>query len=288
MRRDSTKDVRERLLEAGVATFHQRGFNGCSVQDITEAAGVPKGSFYNHFESKEALGAAALEHFWQEGAGDRLQILSEPGRAPRDRLRAYFEQAAADMAAIDYTCGCLVGNLAAELSDQSKLVSAQLYAILASWASRRRDQRGWRSRDARQFRPERLGGRRPARPHRKDRPPAQAVRGRPLHPPPALTSPPRFFSTGIKMTGHLNTLAPPAHPPGPKAAAEPSALLADAPLRQRRSFDRLENSITEFAADTVTAGGHIPALGRGVELPAPANKGFAAPTRDTRIRQDIR
>jgi TetR/AcrR family transcriptional regulator, transcriptional repressor for nem operon len=135
MRRDATKDVRERLLEAGVATFRQRGFNGCSVQDITEAAGVPKGSFYNHFESKEALGAAALEHFWQDGA-DRLQILSEPGRAPRDRLRAYFEQAAADMAEIDYTCGCLVGNLTAELSDHSKLISAQLSAIFASWAKR--------------------------------------------------------------------------------------------------------------------------------------------------------
>ncbi|HEX9490380.1 MAG TPA: TetR family transcriptional regulator C-terminal domain-containing protein [Stellaceae bacterium] len=136
MRRDSTKDVRERLLEAGVATFHRLGFNGCSVQDITEAAGVPKGSFYNHFESKEALGAAALEHFWQDGACDRLQILSEPGRAPRERLRAYFEQAAAEMAALDYTCGCLVGNLAAELSDQSKLVSAQLSTIFASWARR--------------------------------------------------------------------------------------------------------------------------------------------------------
>jgi len=136
MRRDSTEDVRERLLEAGVATFQRLGFNGCSVQDITEAAGVPKGSFYNHFESKEALGAAALEHFWQDGACDRLQILREPGRAPRDRLRAYFEQAAADIAAIDYTCGCLVGNFAAELSDQSKLVSAQLSAIFASWAGR--------------------------------------------------------------------------------------------------------------------------------------------------------
>ncbi len=47
-------DVRERLLEAGVRIFSKSGFNGCSVQDITECAGVPKGSFYNHFDSKEA------------------------------------------------------------------------------------------------------------------------------------------------------------------------------------------------------------------------------------------
>ena len=56
--------VRDRLLQAGVLVFSRSGFNGSSVQDITDAAGVPKGSFYNHFDSKEGLGAAAIEHFW--------------------------------------------------------------------------------------------------------------------------------------------------------------------------------------------------------------------------------
>jgi TetR/AcrR family transcriptional repressor of nem operon len=58
-------NVRERLLDAGVEIFHRCGFNGCGVQEITEAAGVPKGSFYNHFASKEALGAAVLDSYWQ-------------------------------------------------------------------------------------------------------------------------------------------------------------------------------------------------------------------------------
>ena len=53
-------NVRERLLDAGLETLHRCGFNGCGVQEIAETAGVPKGSFYNHFESKEALGAAVL------------------------------------------------------------------------------------------------------------------------------------------------------------------------------------------------------------------------------------
>jgi TetR/AcrR family transcriptional repressor of nem operon len=51
---------REQLLSAGLATFHERGFNATSVQDITDAAGAPKGSFYNHLESKEALAAEAV------------------------------------------------------------------------------------------------------------------------------------------------------------------------------------------------------------------------------------
>jgi TetR/AcrR family transcriptional repressor of nem operon len=134
MARSSSHDVRERLLEAGVLTFSKSGFNGCSVQDITDAAGVPKGSFYNHFESKEALGAAALQHYWSEGSRDRVQLLTRTDVSPRERLRIYFEQAAAEIAAIDFTCGCLIGNMAAELSDHSPVIAAQLSAIFAGWS----------------------------------------------------------------------------------------------------------------------------------------------------------
>ena len=47
--------LREKLASSAVETLHASGFNGCSIQDITDAAGVPKGSFFNHFENKEAL-----------------------------------------------------------------------------------------------------------------------------------------------------------------------------------------------------------------------------------------
>src|SRR5580704_8357956 len=104
MTQTSTPPVRDRLLDAGVAMFRKSGFNGCSVQDITESAGVPKGSFYNHFDSKEALGAAALEHYWSDGACDRLLILDQTDLTPRERLRTYFAKASADVADMDFTC----------------------------------------------------------------------------------------------------------------------------------------------------------------------------------------
>ena len=82
-------NVREQLIEAGLQTLHLHGFNGSGVQDITDAAGVPKGSFYNHFESKEALALQALERFWQNGAGRRA-LLSDTSVEPVERLRRYF------------------------------------------------------------------------------------------------------------------------------------------------------------------------------------------------------
>jgi TetR/AcrR family transcriptional regulator, transcriptional repressor for nem operon len=55
--------VKEQLIVAGLNALLERGFNGVGVQEITEQAGVPKGSLYNHFESKQALGAEIVERY---------------------------------------------------------------------------------------------------------------------------------------------------------------------------------------------------------------------------------
>src|SRR5258707_15737264 len=101
-------NVRERLLDAGVEIFHRRGFNGCGVQEITDTAGVPKGSFYNHFESKEELGAAIVERYGRNSA--RRAILADKSIPPLDRLRRYFVALTEAYAGQDYGRGCLLGN----------------------------------------------------------------------------------------------------------------------------------------------------------------------------------
>jgi TetR/AcrR family transcriptional regulator, transcriptional repressor for nem operon len=125
-------NVREQIVVAGLETLHRCGFNGCGVQDITEAAGVPKGSFYNHFESKEALGVAVLDRYWQI-CGDQLRVLSDERVPPIDRLRGYFESLAGTIAGQGYTRGCLIGNFSIELADQSRLVRERLTEIFAAW-----------------------------------------------------------------------------------------------------------------------------------------------------------
>lgn len=128
--------VRDRLLQAGVSVFSRIGFNGASVQDITDAAGVPKGSFYNHFDSKETLGAAAIAHFWDHTASSALAVLERHDLEPLVRLRTYFEQVGVEVEAQNHTGGCFIGNMAAELSDHSAVVSEQLSTIYADWTRR--------------------------------------------------------------------------------------------------------------------------------------------------------
>jgi TetR/AcrR family transcriptional repressor of nem operon len=125
-------DVRERLLTAGLEALHKRGFNATGVQDITDAARVPKGSFYNHFESKDALGVEVVER-WSAKAAERRRALVEGNGRPLARLRAYFKGLNELGPATGFNRGCLMGNFSAELSAQSPAIRAALETGFADW-----------------------------------------------------------------------------------------------------------------------------------------------------------
>jgi TetR/AcrR family transcriptional repressor of nem operon len=127
-------NVREQLLEAGLKVLNARGFNGTSVQDITEAAGVPKGSFYNHFESKEALGAEAVRRYIERAEASQ-QALRDPAVDPVIRLRRHFENLAHKVEEREFSGGCLLGNFAAELSDQSESIRTGVCNGFTNWSA---------------------------------------------------------------------------------------------------------------------------------------------------------
>ena len=128
----SRPNVREQLIEAALENLHLHGFNGTGVQDIVDAAGVPKGSFYNHFESKDSLALEALERYWQSGAGRRA-LLSDTSVDPVERLRRYFRALAEVAIRQNFRKGCMIGNFSTELSVQNKEIRERLAEIYAAW-----------------------------------------------------------------------------------------------------------------------------------------------------------
>jgi TetR/AcrR family transcriptional repressor of nem operon len=113
--------------------LHQHGFNSTGVQEITDAAGVPKGSFYNHFDSKEEYGAEVLGRYWEQRASRALALLSDESRPPLDRLRAYVMARTSGESGGEFEKGCMIGNFAAELSGQSRIVRDRLATVFAAW-----------------------------------------------------------------------------------------------------------------------------------------------------------
>jgi TetR/AcrR family transcriptional repressor of nem operon len=130
--RPANPEVRRRLLEAGLKLVHARGFAASGVKDITDAAGVPKGSFYAYFPSKEAFGAAILDHYWSDIEARLLPILGED-QVAAERITRFFHALADDHEAGDFLLGCLIGNLSLELGGSSELVRAELVRILDGW-----------------------------------------------------------------------------------------------------------------------------------------------------------
>lgn len=129
--------VRHLIVDAGLRVFLRGGFNASSVQDITEEAGVPKGSFYNHFESKEALGSEIVD-LYAEG-GQRRGDLKNQALPPLERLRRHFAGLNQMAAESDFTTGCLLGNFSAELSESSPIIRERLLALFGRWTHEMED-----------------------------------------------------------------------------------------------------------------------------------------------------
>jgi TetR/AcrR family transcriptional repressor of nem operon len=124
-------NMREKILDAAVDCFHERGYNAAGVKDITDAAGVPKGSFYNHFESKEDT---AIESLRRYSAAGRLNGLADESIPPLQRLRAHFERLRDETASYEYTRGCMFGNLGAEMADHSEPIRAAVGQAFQRWS----------------------------------------------------------------------------------------------------------------------------------------------------------
>jgi TetR/AcrR family transcriptional regulator, transcriptional repressor for nem operon len=82
--------VRQKILDTGLRLMFRSGYRGTSVRDICAAAGVPQGSFTNHFRSKEAFAAEVLDRYFNYLKGLVRQALDET-LTPRQRLKRYLD-----------------------------------------------------------------------------------------------------------------------------------------------------------------------------------------------------
>ena len=127
-----TSDAREKILKAAQSLIELRGYSALGVAEICTAAGVPKGSFYYFFESKEALALAVLDEHWRVQQADWERILGG-GAEPLARLRELFEETEAGLRAGQQSCGsvlgCMFGNLTLELSNQTASIRQRLQEI---------------------------------------------------------------------------------------------------------------------------------------------------------------
>ena len=132
-RQERSQATRDRLLEQGLSSFIVKGFHGTGIKEVLEEVGVPKGSFYNYFESKDDFGAQVIELYSRRFHGPLDEVIQADGD-PLDNLKAYL---ASEVERLDRDgSGCLLGNLAAEVGTTNATLRAALARGMAGTRKR--------------------------------------------------------------------------------------------------------------------------------------------------------
>jgi len=124
-------DTKALLLQEGVGLVHRKGYTRTGIQELLKAAGVPKGSFYHHFRSKEDFGLQLIqfmEGFFLATASKHLGNQELP---PLKRLRNLFDDYLAYFSGEGKRYGCPIGNLAQEMAGVNEAFREKLAGVLS-------------------------------------------------------------------------------------------------------------------------------------------------------------
>ena len=115
------------LLEKGMELLWSRGYNATSVNDIVMAAGVPKGSFYFYFDSKEDFVVKAIDKYFNEFVKPAFDILDKNSASPKQRILDFYAYRARVMKEeMNCRMGCMASNLGNEMAEHSEVIRKKI------------------------------------------------------------------------------------------------------------------------------------------------------------------
>lgn len=136
---EQKNDTRSQILTTGRRLTAKQGYTGVGLSVLLKEAGVPKGSFYHYFASKEAYGCALLEDFSQDYKERLGRSLRHPTMDARARFFAYFSDWHSKQTSPNPEDRCLVVKLSAEVADlsadMSQILQRGVTSIVARLAS---------------------------------------------------------------------------------------------------------------------------------------------------------
>ncbi len=126
-------DTKTALLQAGKEIMLEKGYSNTGIQEVLTAVGVPKGSFYHYFDSKEDFALKIIEYADQMYGVKLASILKNSDITPLNRLKNYCKEGKKNLAEQECGGGCLIGNLSQEMSDQSETLRKALDTVMSRW-----------------------------------------------------------------------------------------------------------------------------------------------------------
>ncbi|MGX1673277.1 TetR/AcrR family transcriptional regulator [Streptomyces sp. NPDC055400] len=117
-------ETRQSLLDTARRIVAVKGYAAVGINEILAEAGVPKGSFYHYFGSKDAFGEAMLKSYFDEYLTTMDGIVADKGKRSAEHLMRYWQNFYDTQVVDDCQGGCLVVKLGAEIADLSEAMRA--------------------------------------------------------------------------------------------------------------------------------------------------------------------
>jgi TetR/AcrR family transcriptional repressor of nem operon len=127
------KDTRSDIIKIGTELISRQGYNATGIDMVLKEAGVPKGSFYHYFKSKEEFGLAVMDVFADYYSQRMTALLQDTELSPLSRIRTLLEGSLLRFSNNQCSKGCLIGNLGQEMADQNERFRARLDEIFDDW-----------------------------------------------------------------------------------------------------------------------------------------------------------
>ena len=121
--------TRQRIIAKAAPLFNRRGFDGCSMQDISAATGLEKGSLYSHFATKEELAAAAFDYAWAQASSARLGNLDQAPNSV-DKLKLHIENFVSKPS---FPGGCPMLNTVLDADDGNAILRRRAEGAMRDW-----------------------------------------------------------------------------------------------------------------------------------------------------------
>jgi TetR/AcrR family transcriptional regulator, transcriptional repressor for nem operon len=125
------EQTRRRILEKAAPLFNKRGFNGCSMQDISAATGLEKGSLYTHFQNKEQLASEAFDTAWAQSSNARVDKLDQ-AEGSLQKLKLHIDNFVCKP---PFAGGCPLLNAALDADDGSPALYQRAQKALNGWVA---------------------------------------------------------------------------------------------------------------------------------------------------------
>ena len=133
--RSNRAETRSKLIEVGTEILSEKGFDTTTIDEVLRRTGVPKGSFYYYFGSKEDFGLAVIDNYAFLYEQKLTRLLRDPNQRPLQRVRNYIAELARGLEKHEFRRGCLIGNMGQELGGLDGVFRQRILVVLNSWSS---------------------------------------------------------------------------------------------------------------------------------------------------------